>query len=223
MTEKEVTSFLWKKILCRFGIPSERVCDNGSQFISDRTRKFCKDFGIKLSTSTPTQANGQAESSNKAIIGALKKRLEAAKGLWAEELPAVLWANRTTPKAATGQSPFSLVYGCEAVLPVEVHYPTARTKFMTKERNDMEIYNNLDAIEELREAALIRTAAQQRIVARSFNKNVKAKVFKVGDWVLRKAFQNKKDPAAGKFHPGKVLTVSLRSSAKVWGQLRHSR
>ena len=40
----------------------------------------------------------QSQSSNKAIIGALKKRLEAAKGLWAEELPAVLWANRTTPK-----------------------------------------------------------------------------------------------------------------------------
>lgn len=73
------------------------------------------------------------------------------------------------------------MYGCEVVLPVEVHYPTTRTKFMTKERKDMKMYNNLDAIEELREAALIRTTTQQQIVARNFNKNVKAKVFKVGD------------------------------------------
>lgn len=41
-------------------------------------------------------------------------------------------------------------------------------------------------------------AAQQQIVARSFNKNVKAKVFKVGDWVLRKVFQNTQEVNAGK-------------------------
>ena len=61
--------------------------------------------------------------------------------------------------------------------------------------------DNLDAIEELRETSLIRMAAQQQIVARSFNKNVKAKTFQLGDWVLRKAFQNTKNPADGKLAP----------------------
>uniref|UniRef100_A0A803N232 Uncharacterized protein n=1 Tax=Chenopodium quinoa TaxID=63459 RepID=A0A803N232_CHEQI len=61
--------------------------------------------------------------------------------------------------------------------------------------------NSLDATEELREITLIRMAAHQQIVERSFNKNVKAKTFQLGDWVLRKAFQNTKNPADGKLAP----------------------
>uniref|UniRef100_A0A803N1E1 Integrase catalytic domain-containing protein n=1 Tax=Chenopodium quinoa TaxID=63459 RepID=A0A803N1E1_CHEQI len=76
----------------RFGIPSEVVCDNGSQFISYKTRQFCEKWNIKLCTSTPRypQANGQAELSNKTNIQSLKKGLKAAKGKWAEELPSIL-------------------------------------------------------------------------------------------------------------------------------------
>ncbi|XP_021746647.1 uncharacterized protein LOC110712491 [Chenopodium quinoa] len=114
---------------------------------------------------------------------AIKKRKKAAKGKWADELPSVLWANRTTPREVTGHTPFSLVYGCEAVLPVEADFPTSRFGLMTEERNQEEMEDNLDAVEELRETTLIRMAAQQQIVARSFNKNVKAKTFQLGDWI----------------------------------------
>ena len=50
----------------------------------------------------------------------LKKKVERLKGTWADELPMVLWAHRTTPKEATGETPFSLVFGTEAVIPAEV-------------------------------------------------------------------------------------------------------
>lgn len=53
----------------------------------------------------------------------------------------------------------------------------------------------------MREAALVRMASQQQILARSFNKNVKAKAFKVGDWVLREVFQNTKEFNARKLAP----------------------
>ncbi|KAK1431700.1 hypothetical protein QVD17_08256 [Tagetes erecta] len=56
-----------------------------------------------------------------------EKKLGSKKGKWAEELPYVLWADRTTPKNATGQTPFSLVFGAEAVIPTEMVIPTART------------------------------------------------------------------------------------------------
>ncbi|KAL5570327.1 hypothetical protein UlMin_026902 [Ulmus minor] len=74
-----------------------------------------------LSFSTPRypQANGQAESTNKTVINIIKKRLEKAKGLWADELPGVLWAYRTTAKTSTGETPFALAYGIEAVIPVD--------------------------------------------------------------------------------------------------------
>ncbi|KAJ9564818.1 hypothetical protein OSB04_000784 [Centaurea solstitialis] len=97
--DKEVISFIQNNIIYRFGVPSEIMCDNGSQFISDKTRTFYEKRGIKLVTSTPRypQSNGLAESSNKVIINSIRKRLKGAKDRWVEELPSVLWANRTTP------------------------------------------------------------------------------------------------------------------------------
>ena len=72
-------------------VPKEIVTDNGSQFISF---DFCKEWGIKLSFSTPRypQANGLAEPRNKTVINIIKRRLEKANGLLADELPGVLWA-----------------------------------------------------------------------------------------------------------------------------------
>nr|XP_016499424.1 PREDICTED: uncharacterized protein LOC107818028 [Nicotiana tabacum] len=55
-----------------------------------------------------------------------KKRLDDAKGKWREVLPEVLWAYRTTSKISTGATPFSLVYGSEALIPVEVGKPSIR-------------------------------------------------------------------------------------------------
>uniref|UniRef100_A0A803Q7W8 Integrase catalytic domain-containing protein n=1 Tax=Cannabis sativa TaxID=3483 RepID=A0A803Q7W8_CANSA len=80
-----------------FGLPQEIVADNGPQFINNKFRSFCERWKIKLIFSTPgyPQSNGQAESSNKVIINNIKKRLESAKGRWAQELlSAYFRANR---------------------------------------------------------------------------------------------------------------------------------
>jgi len=76
----------------RFGVLESLVSDNGLQFDSKPFRKFCSDFDIKnrYSTLACPQSNGQAEITNKVIVNGLKKRLEGAKGKWAEELPNVL-------------------------------------------------------------------------------------------------------------------------------------
>jgi hypothetical protein len=153
--EAQVISFIKKNIMCRFGIPSEIVCDNGSQFISKKTEAFCAEWNIALVKSSPgnPQSNGQAESSNKVIIENIKKRLKEKKGKWADELPMVLWADRTTPKTATGQTPFSLVYGTEAVIPVEAVVPTLRYGCITEEEHKKQLENNLDVVDELRDGA----------------------------------------------------------------------
>ncbi|KAI3707588.1 hypothetical protein L6452_26214 [Arctium lappa] len=160
--------------------------------------QFCEDYNIKLTTSTQRypQSNGLVESSNKTIVNSIKKRLKAAKGRWVEELPSVLWENRMTPHTSTGQTPFSLVYGCEAVLPVEVQLPTLR--HTSVDHNLVDLSYDLDALEELRESALIRLASQKQTVERHFNKNVKTKVLQEGDHVLRRMFQNTQEANAGK-------------------------
>ena len=81
------------------------------------------------------QANGQAEAANKVILAGLKRRLQEAKGAWAEELPQVLWAYRTTPHSTTGESPFRLAYGMEAMIPIEINEGSPRVIFYNEEVN----------------------------------------------------------------------------------------
>ncbi|KAL5567021.1 hypothetical protein UlMin_030185 [Ulmus minor] len=172
-------------------------------FISFDFQDFCKDWGIQLSFSTPRypQANGQAESTNKTVINIIKRRLEKAKGLWADELPGVLWAYRTTAKTSTGETPFALAYGTEAVIPVECGIPSARYMWLDEDSNTELLNHSLDAIDELRDKAHLRTALYQQKVAQHYNKNIRVRTFKTGDWVLRRVFQNTKEAGAGKLGP----------------------
>ena len=45
---------------------------------------------------------------------------------WPDKLPYALWGYRTTERTSTGATPFSLVYGMEAVLPIELEIPSLR-------------------------------------------------------------------------------------------------
>ena len=127
------------------------------QFDSRDFREFCSDLGIKNRYSTPAypQSNGQAEATNKAILNGLKKRLDGAKGRWAEELLSVLWAYWTTPRRSTGETPFSLTYGSEAVIPTEVTLCSARVTGFAPSQNDRLLVERLDLLEKYREAATI--------------------------------------------------------------------
>ncbi|XP_019236424.1 PREDICTED: uncharacterized protein LOC109216694 [Nicotiana attenuata] len=92
----------------------------------------------------------------------MKKRLEESKGNWPEVLPGVLWAYRTAAKTSTGETPFSLAYGDEALIPVEIGEPSTRYAQATEESNEEEMRINLDLLEERREAALIIMTAQKQ-------------------------------------------------------------
>ena len=122
ITEKNVWSFIWESIIYGFGIPRVFVSDNGKQFDNDAFRNFCQYLGIKNHYSFPSypQANGQVEVTNRSLLKMIKTRLEGAKGIWPDELPSVLWAYRMMTFTPTGETPFFLVYGHEAIIPVEV-------------------------------------------------------------------------------------------------------
>ena len=142
--------------------------------------------------------NDQTEASNKTLLTALKKQLDAAKGKWVDELPEVLWAYKTTVGKPTGISPFALTYGMEAIIPMEIGMPTLRTD-MPKQSNTEFIIKELDTADELRETAAVRVASYQRRLENLYNKCIKPRVFQPGNLVLRKVFKNIADPVAGKF------------------------
>ena len=162
--------------------------------------EFYADLGIK-STNTSVehpQTNGQAEAANKVILGQLKKRLGSAKVLWAEKLPEILWAYRCTPQTSTGETPFNLTYGTDAMLPVEVSEPTLRRQMEDWNINNECLRTDLDLIEELRERAKIKEAAVKRRAMKRFNAKVKLRDFKEGDLVWRMRTDARKDPRHGK-------------------------
>ena len=139
ITEAKCTNFIWRNIIYRFGIPYLIVTDNGKQFDNPALREMCQELGIHKLFSTPDhpQANGQVEAANKTIKDNLRKKLERLKGAWINKLPMVLWAHRTTPKEATGETLFSLVFGTEAVIPAEVGLLSYRVENYTEQENDM--------------------------------------------------------------------------------------
>ena len=106
-------------------------------------------MGITNRYSTPAypQGNRQAEAVNKVIVSGLKKRLDDAKGKWVEELPHVLWMYRTTLHRSIGETPFSMIYGAEAIIPLETGFPTLRTSPFTPSCNDGLLEKSLDLIE----------------------------------------------------------------------------
>ena len=122
----DVKKFLWENIVTCFGIPHTLILDNGLQVDSKSFRKYCYEIGItnRYSTLAYPQGSEQAKAVNKVIESGLKKRLDDAKGRWVEELPHVLWTYRTTPRRSTRETPFSMSYRAEAVIPIETGFPT---------------------------------------------------------------------------------------------------
>ena len=127
--------------------------------MSKEVREFAKLYKIKLLNSSPyyAQANGQAESSNKTLIKLIKKKIEENPRRWHEVLSEALWAHRISRQGATKVTPFELVYGQEAVLPVEVNLDVYRLA----KQNDLSavmyhdlMMDNIDEVTDVRLKAL---------------------------------------------------------------------
>ena len=159
ITEQKIRNFVWRAIICRFGIPRALVSDNGKQFDNAKFRDFCAELRIKNYYSSPAhpQSNGQAEFTIRTLKAALKTKLEDLKGKWVEYLLEVLWAYRTTHKSATQETPFALAFGTEVVAPVEVGLKSPRIELENVEHNDEALRLNLDLLDEKREQVLRRT------------------------------------------------------------------
>ena len=149
-TKQKISKFVWRAVICKFGIPRGLVSDNGKQFDNAKFRDFYAELGIKNYYSSPAhpQSNGQAEVTIRTLKDALKTKLEDLKGNWVEYLPEVLWAYRTTQKSATRETSFALAFGTEAVAPVEVGIKSPRIELAIEEHNDEAFHLNLELLDE---------------------------------------------------------------------------
>ena len=168
------------------------VMDNGTQFNSAEVEGFAEIYGIKINFSLVyhPQANGMAEATNKLIVGNFLRNLDERRGAWLEELPKVLWAQRSMKKRVMDETPFALVYGSKAVVQTEAGLPKITTLVAENvEENQRQLARNLDLLEEVRENAPIRKATYQHKARAFYDKREKLRHFIRGEWVMRRILE----------------------------------
>ena len=99
------------------------------------------------------------------------------------------------------ETPFSLTYGAEAVIPAEVNLCSARVSGFISVENSELMMKQLNLLEECRESATIRLTKYQQKLIRRYNRDVRRREFGAGDLVLQKVVRNTWDISAGKFAP----------------------
>ena len=121
VTKNVVARVIKQNLICRYGIPERIITDNGTNLNNTIITALCVQFKIQHHHSSPyrPKMNGAVEATNKNIKKIIQKMKVTYKD-WHEMLPFSLNGYRTTARASTRATPYSLVYGMEAVLPIEV-------------------------------------------------------------------------------------------------------
>jgi hypothetical protein len=184
-----VINFLERNIIYRFGVPHRITSDNAKAFKSHKMVKFMAKYKIRWNYSTGyyPQANGLIEAFNKTLGQILKKTVHKHHRDWHDRLYEALWAYRVTVRTPTQATPYSLVYGSEAVLPLEVELPSLRVAIHDEITQDEQIrlrFQQLDSLEEDRLNALQDLELYHRNMVRAYDKLVKPRVFRKGELVL---------------------------------------
>ncbi|RVW97191.1 Transposon Ty3-I Gag-Pol polyprotein [Vitis vinifera] len=166
------------------------------------------------------QTNGAVEAANKNIKRILRRMVETSRD-WSEKLPFALWAYRTSFRTSTGATPYSLVYGMEAMLPVEIEMGSLRVALEQQipEADWAQArFDQLNLLDERRLRAADHVRAYQRKMARAFKKRVRPRPLRIGDLVLKVIRGLIRDPR-GKFRPnwsGPYFIRELTPEGAAW-------
>ncbi|WJZ81616.1 hypothetical protein VitviT2T_001450 [Vitis vinifera] len=221
LTSSGVASFIRSHIICRYGVPHELISDRGVHFRAE-VDTLVQRYSIRhhRSSAYRPQTNGAVEAANKNIKRILRRMVETSRD-WSEKLPFALWAYRTSFRTSTGDTPYSLVYGMEAVLPVEIEMGSLRVALEQQipETDWAQTrFDQLNLLDERRLRAADHVRAYQRKMARAFKKRVKPRPLHVGDLVLKVIRGLIRDPR-GKFRPnwsGPYFIRELTPEGAAW-------
>ena len=190
-----LAQFIFEEIICRHGTPKIILSDQGRNFISETIRVLCEKFLIRHKFSSPyhPQTNGMVERLNRTLCESLAK----VKGDddWDLHIPAVLLAYQTKKHATTGYTPFQLVYGRQAILPIEALLPVE-----PQEETEIDLQNSIlhrafeliDKLPDLQNDAQVKTRKSQQKQKEYFDTKIHPETFEIGDkvWIQQKELEH---------------------------------
>ncbi|GFZ14708.1 hypothetical protein Acr_24g0008980 [Actinidia rufa] len=156
----EIIDYLRKGILPKDKRQARRLQYRSARFCIFEGRLYKRSFSgpllrcLRPEEAESSQANGQVEVTNppqefEGEVRKVKKRMGG-------RLAKLIWAYHTTSRIPTGETPYSLVFGTESVIPVEIGVPSFRTLNFNEKGNEGELRLNLDLLDEKRESSELR-------------------------------------------------------------------
>ncbi|GJU14555.1 reverse transcriptase domain-containing protein [Tanacetum coccineum] len=150
------------------------TCSQIKKFVWDNIVRSIKQ---RFASVKHPQTNGLVERVNRSLGEGIKARLDEGSKNCIKKVPHVLWARRTMIKTSNEDTPFSLTYGTESVIPVEIGMPFLRCAEVDQIPNDEALLLNLDMLEEKRERAAIREAKSKAKMEKYYNAKVRSTTF----------------------------------------------
>jgi hypothetical protein len=193
-----VAKFIYEEIICRHGTPEELLSDRGLSFMNQVVDQLCTKFQVKHRLTSPyrPQTNGMIERFNRTLGECIAKLINDNDKEWDEYISSVLFAYRTMKHKSTGYSPFYLMYGRQAKLPVELKVETICDSERDMEEAILDRVATIHKMEIDQQDVLINIEqGQQKAKDRHDDQRV-AQRLKISDKVLVERTWKRKDMSA---------------------------
>jgi hypothetical protein len=221
-TALTTAGILWEEVISRHGVPLVLHSDQGRNFESKVVKELCKLTGMEKVRTTPyhPQCDGLVERLNQTLVSILSKVVDESERDWDKKLPAALFAYRTTRQETTGQTPFRLVCGREARIPVStVIEGDDDEEVWPATEYGKEVERQLAMMDDFVDLRIEEAQARQR---RAYDeKSTEAPVYEKGDWVWLHSPGHKKGASRKLCSPYKgpfvILEKLNQSNVKVCG------
>eukprot|EP00731_Ephydatia_muelleri_P025782 Em0017g865a len=187
------------KIFMRMGIPRVLTTDNGTEFKNQLDTHLAEALGIKRIFTTPyhPQANGLDERFNQTLQNMIVKFVQDKKEIWDEYLDICVYAYNTSVHESTNFSPFEVMFGRKAILPIDINIDEKEPDMMLMNQEEPAIAEVVDVMSEQRLKVLesVKQSIQQAQIKQKHaydKKHASKHSFEVGEMVIKKDFRRGK-------------------------------
>uniref|UniRef100_A0A9J7ZJ87 Gypsy retrotransposon integrase-like protein 1 n=1 Tax=Cyprinus carpio carpio TaxID=630221 RepID=A0A9J7ZJ87_CYPCA len=188
---------LYSAVIQVVGCPERILSDRGGAFQSAVMEQLCQLYGCKQSRTTPyhPQGNGACERFNQTLLSLLGSLSEADQNQWPQNLPVLLQAYNTT-HGSTGMTPYFIVFGRHARLPVD-WVVTSSPPVPRYSLSDW-VKQHYRILTQAYEMVKVNAERQQQKDQQRYNRRAKVDSLLPGERVLLKNFRRR---AKGKLAP----------------------